>query len=100
MEKYLAALAFVALPIQAQEVVTVPIDAYCLSKEHMTEVIMEHEEKAMLTGVSVRSINNKEIAVPMVVFVNSETKTFTIAEKVNDLYCVVVMGEKLTPYMK
>jgi len=98
MEKYLAALAFVSLPVYAQEIVTAPIDAYCLSKERMTALLTEHEEKAMLVGVSVRNINNKEISVPMVVFANPETKSFTIAEKVNERYCVVAMGEKLTPY--
>lgn len=98
MEKYLAALAFVSLPAFSQEVITVPIDAYCLTKEHMSEMLLEHEEKAMLVGVSVRNVNNKEVAVPMVVFVNSDTATFTIAEKVNDLYCVTVMGEKIKPF--
>lgn len=100
MEKYIAALAFVTLPVQAQEVVSVPIDAYCVTKNHMTGILAEHQEKAMLVGVSVRNINGNEVSVPMVVFVNPETKSFTIAEKVNDRYCVVALGEKLSPYTK
>lgn len=100
MEKYLAALAFVTLPVQAQEVLNVPIDAYCVTKDHMTGILAEHQEKAMLIGVSVRNVNGNEVSVPMVVFVNPETKSFTIAEKVNDRYCVVALGEKLSPYTK
>lgn len=100
MEKYLAALAFVALPVQAQEVVNVPIDAYCISKDHLTQILSEHEERAMLIGVSVRNVNNREVAVPIVLFVNPDTKSFTMTEKVNDRYCVIAMGEKLSPYQK
>lgn len=100
MEKYLAALAFVTLPVQAQEVLNVPIDAYCVTKDHMAGILAEHQEKAMLIGVSVRNVNGNEVSVPMVVFVNPETKSFTIAEKVNDRYCVVALGEKLSPYTK
>jgi hypothetical protein len=100
MEKYLAALAFVTLPVQAQEVLNVPIDAYCIIKDHMARILAEHQEKPMLVGVSVRYVNGNEISVPMVVFVNPETKSFTIAEKVNDKYCVVALGEKLSPYTK
>jgi hypothetical protein len=98
MEKYLAALAFVSLPAFSQEVITVPIDAYCLTKDHMAEILAEHEEKALLVGVSVRNVNRKEVSSPMVIFANSQTGSFTIAEKVNNLYCVTSMGEKIKPY--
>jgi ADP-glucose pyrophosphorylase len=98
MEKYLAALAFVSLPTFAQEVITVSIDAYCITKQHMAEILAEHQEKPMLVGVSIRNVNNKESSFPMVIFVNSETNSFTIAEKVNDYYCVTSMGEKIKPF--
>jgi uncharacterized membrane protein len=100
MEKYLAALAFVTLPAQAQEVLNVPIDAYCVTKDHMAGILAEHEEKPMLIGVSVRNVNNKEVSVPMVIFFNKDSRSFTIAEKVNDRYCVIALGEKLSPYTK
>jgi len=100
MEKYLAALVFVSLPAFSQEIITVPIDAYCVTKDHMAEILAEHEEKALMVGVSVRNVNNTEVTSPMVIFVNPETRSFTIAEKVNDRYCVVGMGEKLKPYTR
>lgn len=100
MEKYLAALAFVSLPAFSQEVITVPIDAYCMTKDHMSEMLAEYEEKALMVGVSVRVVSGTEVSSPMVIFVNSETRSFTIAEKVNDRYCVTAMGEKIKPFEK
>lgn len=101
MQRLIAALLF-TVTTSASALTTVPFDAYCVDYKHIADMIAEHEEKPILTGVSVRMVRGQEVPIPMVIYSSRRTEnTFSIVEKVNDdTFCVVSLGYNLTPYTK
>lgn len=101
MQRIIAATLF-TITSSASAIVTVPIDTYCIDKDHLVDMIAEYEEKPLLTGASVRNINGKDVTVPLVVFVSKKTdNSFSVVEKINDeTYCVLAIGSNLKPYTK
>lgn len=99
MEKYLAALLLsVSFSVNANIIRgTVPI--VCADEQGFAEAITNFNEEPMLTALSNRDMG-EGLLVPtsLVVFINTKTGTFTIAEKIDDKYCVVAMGENMKPY--
>jgi hypothetical protein len=103
MESSLAAAVFSAMiPVtNLDNVTTVQVDAYCVNTQSLYQIITEHGEKPMLTAISVRMIRDSEVPFATVLYVNSETKSWTLVEKIrDDVYCVVGMGDNIKPYTK
>ena len=100
MEKYLAAilLAF-GFSVNAQVVKgTIPI--MCTSLESLAQTLEEYNEVPLLTGLSKRDTGDGTLwPFSMVIFANGETGTYTIAEKVENMYCVIGIGENLQPFV-
>lgn len=93
MEKCLALLFFIASTAHASSVAT-----YCIDKDGFEDTITEFNESPIARGISVRTLDKTEVSLPMVIFVNKEKRSFTIAEKVdNNLYCVIAIGTGFTP---
>lgn len=68
------------------------LDVPCGSISEVHNILAEYNEKPMLHMASKRN----ETANSLILFVNSETKTYTLVEKVNELvYCVISTGEEL-----
>jgi len=103
MESSLAAAVFAAMipVVNPDNVTTVQVDAYCINTQSLYEMIKEHDEKPMLTAISVRMIKNSEVPLATVLYVNPDTKSWTLVEKIrDDVYCVVGMGDNIKPYSK
>ena len=103
MESGLAAAVFTAIipVVNPDNVTTVQVDAYCVNTQSLYQIITEHEEKPMLTAISVRMIRDSEVPLATVLYVNPDTKSWTLVEKIrDDLYCVVGMGDNIKPYTK
>lgn len=93
MEKCLALLFFIASTVHASSVAT-----YCTDKDEFNETVNEFNESPIAKGISVRSLDNTEVSLPMVIFVNKEKRYFTIAEKVdNNTYCIIAIGTAFIP---
>jgi hypothetical protein len=72
----------------------------CLNLKELTEILNKHGEEAMFTAVGHREIDGEIKAFPVVFFVNTKTKTWTIMEKYsNDVYCASAMGQDIKPYL-
>ena len=81
------------------DVTTVTMDTYCINTASLYEMIKKYEEKPMLTAISVRMVRDKEVPLATVLYVNADTKSWTLVEKVrDDYYCVIGMGDNIKPY--
>lgn len=101
MEKYLAALLLCVSSISQAQVVKGTIPIICATAEEFSSTILDYKEEPLLTGTSLRDTGQSDALTPfaLVVFVNPETGTFTIAEKVADMYCVIGIGQNMKPYI-
>lgn len=96
----LALTVGLSLPSIASELIRLPSNLVCGPKDEFFPVIEKYKEKPFVVMNSIREIagvgvvNNK-----IIIFVNPETKTFTMLEQFSqDLYCVVLVGEGFEPY--
>lgn len=85
--------------IAAQAEVTMTLPVICVDAATLTEVLEEYNEKPMLTMNTVRDVGGQAVAVPTVLFVNQQTKTWTLVEKIDDsMYCAISAGENFSYY--
>ena len=100
MINYAAALITLALagPVVAQtELVRFP--AVCTTMVTLSEVLSEYDEMPAMTMISNREANNTILGFKTVMFINYETRTWTLVEKITkDSYCIVATGEDISPY--
>jgi hypothetical protein len=100
MEKYLAAfLLMITASINAKTIHgAVPI--VCADEQTFIEAITSFNEEPFITALSKRDLGNGLLTpAALVIFLNPKTGTFTVAEKMSDMYCVVAMGENMKPYL-
>jgi len=100
MEKYLAAFLFaVTMSVNAKNIQgTVPI--VCADEKEFIGTIVSFDEEPFITALSKRDMGNGLLTpAALVIFLNPKTGSFTIAEKISDMYCVVAMGENMKPYL-
>ena len=85
--------------VQAQ-VLSMPV--FCMPLSELTKLIQQFEEEGMLSGVTTREDEKgKETLSPVVIFMNPQTKSWTIVEKVSsDRYCVLAAGGNLKPIIE
>jgi len=96
----LAAGLFLAFPLSAQNVQNYA--AVCINIDSLAELVTEFGEDAAMTMSSVRETKNSgTIKISTVLFINYETKSWTLVERVeNNRYCVIATGEDIKPYVK
>jgi len=76
-------------------------EAICIKVESLAEVVTEFGEEPSLTMISVRETQRGQVEIPTVLFINYETKSWTMVERVDkDRFCVVATGENIKPYVK
>lgn len=99
MKKFLLPLLFLPVFAYPQSTKgTFPV--VCAGIEEFANALEGFEEIPLLTGLSVREFGSESpVSVGLVVFANGKTGTFTIAEKFDDIICVIAMGENLKPYI-
>jgi hypothetical protein len=100
MEKYLAAfLLMITASISAKNIQgSVPI--VCADEKEFVEAIVSFDEEPFITALSKRDLGNGLLTpTALVIFLNPKTGSFTVAEKISDMYCVVAMGENMKPYL-
>jgi hypothetical protein len=75
-------------------------DAVCLNAKDLTSLIDEFKELPYVRGTSVPMMG-EQAALPLVIFVNPEKKTFTIVERASaDIYCILAVGSNFHPVPK
>jgi len=100
MEKYLIAfLLSVTISANAKNIKgTVPI--VCADEKEFVEAIVSFDEEPFITALSKRDLGNGLLTpTSLVIYLNPKTGSFTVAEKISDMYCVVAMGENMKPYL-
>lgn len=86
----------------ASEITKLPTELVCGSDLGISEVLEKYGEKPFATMTNAREIPTVGFTSnPMVIFVNPETRTFTIVEQLTkDVYCVVAIGDSISPYIE
>ena len=97
-KKLLSTLLFVpALAIGQVE--SVHFETVCVSQKILEESITKHGEKPFITAVGHRMVGNRKVFHPVVMFMNPDTKTWTVVERIEpDSFCIVAVGSKIEPF--
>lgn len=65
----------------------------CVSKKELVSYLNDFQEKPLAVAEIVRKTGDAGISNITLFFINPNTNTWTVAEKVaNDLYCVILSG--------
>ena len=90
-------LFFPALAIASAEIIH--FESVCLNFASLEATVKEHNELPFVVAVAHRLDGEKKTFHPTVMFVNPKTKSWTLAEKLDDgSYCIIAVGSKLEPY--
>ena len=75
------------------------VETVCVNSVVLAETLGKYGERPALTMTNNREIAGRVESFATVLFVNYDTKSWTMAEQVKeDLYCVIGMGDHLSPY--
>jgi hypothetical protein len=98
----LAASVLSMTAVQAKDTRIVNFPATCVSAEEMIKMLIVFDEKVSLNMISTREgADGKTVRHPTLLFINYETKSWTLIEKIpTDEFCVIASGENVTPYIK
>lgn len=84
-------LLFVSLNAFAE--VNKDFSAPCYPLNMVMRAIGEYKETPAIVGYSQRTEGNKEMTNMMLIFLNTQTQTWTMVEKIpNGLYCLIAAG--------
>lgn len=100
--KYLLAVAFTISSsiVQAENLQTLNTTIVCTDLEGLNDTVTSFGEKAAMNMTHTREIGGKIVALPTVLFINYETKSWTLAEQVNkNFYCILGVGDNIAPYI-
>jgi hypothetical protein len=76
------------------------VETICLNSNELTETINEFKELPYVRGISM-PISRDNVKFSLVVFVNPNTRSFTIAEKrADNMYCIIAIGTDFAPVPK
>ena len=76
-----------------------PFDAICTTQQIFGETIIKYGETPLMRGLSVRNIDGVMVFLNTVLFMNLETGSWTLAEKISDdVLCVIAMGQNWQAY--
>ncbi len=98
MKKLLSTLLFLPALAIAQ-VEYVHFETICISQKVLEETITKHGEKPFITAVGHRLVGDKKVFHPVLMFMNPDTKTWTVVERIEqDSFCVISVGSKMQPF--
>ena len=76
-----------------------PFDAICTTEQIFAETLYRYGEVPIMRGQSLRNINGAMVVMNTVLFMNMQTGSWTMAEKMaEDALCVVAMGQNWEVY--
>ena len=79
----------------------ISIPAPCIDSDTMAKLLVEFDEMPALTMVTTREgVDGKTARNRTLLFINYETKSWSMVEKVDGDFCVVGAGEGITPVIK
>jgi hypothetical protein len=97
-KKLLSTLLFLPALAIAQ-VDYVQFETVCVSKKMLDETVAKHGEKPFVIAVGHRLVDEKKVFHPVIMFMNPNTKTWTLVERIEpDTFCVVGVGSKMEPF--
>jgi hypothetical protein len=101
MKKSIAATIFCCAASFAAQAEIIQIPTTCVTSKELVEVLLEFDETASLTMTSNRADKNNILEHNTVLFINYETKTWTLVEQFSkNKFCVTAAGENVRPYVK
>jgi hypothetical protein len=83
------------------QVVNIP--TACTTVDALAELLVEYDETPALTMTSVRASKeqNNPTTNPTLMFINYETKSWTLIERMADnVFCIIGAGGSAAPYVK
>ena len=99
-KKLLSTLLFVPALAMGQ-VETVQFESICVPLEILEESMKKHGEKPFINSVGHRMFGDVKVFHATVLFINPETKTWTMVEKVgSNSYCIIGVGSNMKPYIE
>jgi hypothetical protein len=94
----LASTLIFSIPAFAQNRIQ-QFPATCVNIETLADLLYEFGEKPAMTMSSLRASGDDFSTNALVLFINYETKTWTMAERIpGNRYCVIATGENIKPY--
>jgi hypothetical protein len=86
----------------ASEITKLPTELICGNENGISDVLEKYGEKPFATMSTVREIPGVGLTDnPMVIFVNPETRSYTIVERITkNTYCIVAVGDGISPYIE
>ena len=97
MKKILSTLLFLPALAMAQ-VEYVNFETICVSQKMLEETVAKHGEKPFVTAVGYRLAGDRKLFHPVVMFMNPDTKSWTLVEKIDNSFCIVAVGTKIEPF--
>jgi hypothetical protein len=96
-----AALFATKSPAQSKSPSLKTVEVICATERELEETIVKKfKERPMLVMRTSRELNGKEVDLITILFVNPETKSWTLAEKWSENeICVVSVGTGITPFI-
>jgi hypothetical protein len=101
LAKYLMAVTLIMVSSisQADNVQTLNTTIVCTDLKGLSDTVESFGEKAAMNMTHTREIGGEIVALPTVLFINYETKSWTLAEQVNrNFYCILGVGDNIAPY--
>jgi hypothetical protein len=102
LAKYLVIATFSLIsPIShADNIQTLNTTIVCTDLAGLSGTVESFGEKAAMNMTHTREIGGEIVALPTVLFINYETKSWTLAEQVNrNFYCILGVGDNIGPYI-
>jgi len=99
--KYFIAIFFaLGLSVaQANNVETLKTTIVCTDLAGLSDTVESFGEKAAMNMTHTRVLRGEVVALPTVLFINYETKSWTLAEQVTpNFYCLLGVGDNIGPY--
>lgn len=105
MFKILTSLALtaglIAQPSIASELALYPTELVCSNENKIMSSLKEFGEEPFLRMLSTRQVSGDIVDNISILFVNSQTRSWTMVEKFSDdMFCVISLGTNAGPYFK
>jgi hypothetical protein len=93
--------AVLAIAGSASADTNINMQVTCVNGQTLLAVTSEFNEEPALAMNSLRETRNGMVNNRTVLFINYETKTWTLAERISsDRFCIIAVGEEIAPRLK
>jgi len=100
VKKLLSTLFFIPA-LAVGQVETIQFETVCVSLEILEESMKKYGEKPFITSTGHRTSGDEKLFHATVLFMNTETKTWTMVEKIaSNSYCIIGIGSNMKPYFE